>query len=297
MTTIPELPDAVHMGVFTDREEWLKVRQGGIGGSEVATICGLNKWESPYTLWAKKMNMIESPDLSDREPIEWGNRLESVIIDKFEDTHPELTLLRDVGTYQHKQRPWQRANPDALYLTESGEYGVLEIKTAQFEDDWTDGVPRYYVSQVQWYLQTLGLGEATLAVLFHGNKYREFPILANPLEQDVNLERVHEFLEYMANGQAPDFDGADSTYETVRSMHPNIDPSKAAELEDLGVEYLQLDRESKDAYKKLQHLKTRILDVMEDAKTGNVYGKATFIRSARGTDGTPYLQLKKGTVD
>lgn len=297
MTTIPELPDATHMGVFTNREEWLKVREGGIGGSEVATICGLNKWESAYTLWAKKMHLVDTPDLSDREPIEWGNRLEPVIIDKFADIHPELEVLRDVGTYQHKQRPWQRANPDALYITPSGEYGVLEIKTAQFEDDWTDGVPRYYYTQVQWYLQALGLGEATVAVLFHGNKYREFPILANKLEQDVNLERVMEFLEYMANGQAPDFDGADSTYETVRAMHPHINPDMSVELDELGVTYLQLDREAKEAYKKLQHVKTQILDVMGDAKTGNVYGKATFIRSARGADGVPYLQLKKGTVE
>ena len=255
MTTIPELPDATHMGVFTDREEWLKVREGGIGGSEVATICGLNKWESPYTLWAKKMHLVESPDISDREPIEWGNRLEPVIIDKFEDMHPELNLVRDVGTYQHKERPWQRANPDALYWYFDEDnvvrYGVLEIKTAQFEDDWTDGVPRYYVTQVQWYLQTLGLGEATLAVLFHGNKYREFPILANKLEQDVNMERVLLFCEYLEHGTAPDFDGADSTYETVRNMHPNIDPSKSVELEDLVAEAqllepLQARRDSGD---------------------------------------------------
>ncbi len=297
MTTIPVLPDATHMGVFTDREEWLKVREGGIGGSEVATICGLNKWESAYTLWAKKMGLIESPDLSDREPIEWGNRLESVIIDKFEDMHPELTLLRDVGTYQNTQRPWQRANPDALYITPSGDYGVLEIKTAQFEDDWTDGVPRYYYTQVQWYLQTLGLGEATLAVLFHGNKYREFPILANPLEQDVNLERVQLFLEYMANGQAPDFDGADSTYETVRSMHPHINPDLSVELEHVGLAYQQAVEAQTSTNKVVQELKTRILDAMGDAKTATVFGKATFIRSARGDTGTPYLQLKKGTVN
>ena len=88
MNSIIGVPDANHMGLFTDREEWLKVRESGIGGSEVATICGLNKWESAYTLWAKKTHRIEAPDLSGREPIEWGNRLEPVIIDKFADDHP-----------------------------------------------------------------------------------------------------------------------------------------------------------------------------------------------------------------
>ena len=30
------------------KEEWLKWRSTGIGGSDVATICGLNKYKSPF---------------------------------------------------------------------------------------------------------------------------------------------------------------------------------------------------------------------------------------------------------
>ena len=30
-----------------DRLDWLKARQSGIGGSDVAAIMGLNKWKSP----------------------------------------------------------------------------------------------------------------------------------------------------------------------------------------------------------------------------------------------------------
>ena len=31
-----------------DRNEWLELRKAGIGSSEVATIVGLNPWETPY---------------------------------------------------------------------------------------------------------------------------------------------------------------------------------------------------------------------------------------------------------
>ena len=297
MNSVLEMPDANHLGLFTNRDEWLKIRESGIGGSEVAAICGLSKWESPYTLWCKKTGRIESPDISDKEPVEWGNRLEAVIIDKFADEHPELEIFRDCGTYSHKERPWQRANPDAIYKTPDGSYAVLEIKCATFEDDWLDGVPKYYETQVQWYMQTLGLGSATVAVLFHGNKYREFNLLANKFKQDVNLERVLMFCEYLEHDTPPDFDGADSTYETVRSLNPNIDNDGVVEIEDLGVEYMQLDRESKKAYAKLQELKTRILSAMGDAKTALVYGQPAFIRSSRGVNGVPYLMPKKGKVE
>lgn len=37
-----------------DRAEWLEYRKDGIGSSEVATILGLNPWETPYQLWRRK---------------------------------------------------------------------------------------------------------------------------------------------------------------------------------------------------------------------------------------------------
>jgi len=145
-------------------------------------------------------------------------------------------------------------------------------------------------------LQTLGLGEAIIAVLFHGNKYREFPIVANKLEQDVNLERVLLFCEYLEHDTPPDWDDSESTYETLRVQHPDIDPSKAVEIEELGVEYAQLDQQAKKAYAQLQGVKNRIMSAMGDAKTATVYGVPKFVRSARG-EGAPYLQAKKGTVE
>lgn len=296
MTSVLQFETATHLGLFENRQEWLEVRKSGIGGSEVAAICGLSKWESAYTLWLRKTGRAEDKDLSGNEAVEWGNRLEPVVIDKFEESHPELSVFRDVGTYAHKERDWQRCNPDAIYKTPEGEYGILEIKTAQFEDDWTDGVPKYYFTQVQWYLQTLGLGEAVVAVLFHGNKYREFLIQANALEQDVNLERVEQFVASLSTDTPPDFDNLEATYEAVRAQHPNIDPDKTEELGDLGVHYLQQDAVCKREYATLQGLKTRVLDAMGDAKTGLVYDEPMFTRSARGTESLPYLQLKKGKV-
>lgn len=40
-----------------DRAEWLEYRKDGIGSSEVATILGLNPWETPYQLWRRKKGL------------------------------------------------------------------------------------------------------------------------------------------------------------------------------------------------------------------------------------------------
>lgn len=297
MNSVPEFATAKHLGVFNNREEWLEVRRSGIGGSEVAAICGLSKWESAYTLWLRKTGRVEDKDLSGNEAVEWGNRLEPVVIDKFADNHPELTLFREVGTYAHKENEWMRSNPDALYQLEDGSWGVLEIKTAQFEDDWVDGVPKYYYCQVQWYMQILGIGQATVAVLFHGNKYREYHMLANGLEQQTNYENARAFIEAVQVDLPPEFDDLEATYEAVRAQHPEIDASLSVELGELGINYLQQDKVCKQEYAKLQGLKTRIMSELSTAKTGLVYDVPMFTRSAKGVTGLPYLQIKKGKVD
>ena len=45
-----------------DRAEWLEYRKDGIGSSEVATILGLNPWETPYQLWRRKKGLDAPKD-------------------------------------------------------------------------------------------------------------------------------------------------------------------------------------------------------------------------------------------
>lgn len=284
--------DSVFLGDYaSNTPEWHALRATGIGGSEVGTICGVNPWESPFTLWAKKTGRIER-DFEPSEAMEWGTRLESVILEKFADVHTELTVFPSPGTFRHKDRDWQIANPDGVFVDSNGEPGIIEIKTARYEDDWADGVPPYYKTQVQWYLQTFGFSRAFVAVLFSGSKYREFEILADEFEQNINLKKVEEFRAYVADNIKPDFDGAMSTYETVRKIHPLIDTEAEIELGDLAVDYIAANMIFTEAERRFTELKSRVLDAMGNAKKGLVDGNVFVTRQARGT-GTPYLVNKK----
>lgn len=45
------------------REEWLKERKKSLGGSDMGAVLGLNKYRSPYTVWAEKTGRIgEEPE-------------------------------------------------------------------------------------------------------------------------------------------------------------------------------------------------------------------------------------------
>ena len=270
--------------------EWLTLRGTGIGGSEVGTILGLNPWESPFTLWAKKTARIDA-QIPTNEAMEWGNRLEPVVLDKFTENHPEFEVLRDVGTWHHKDRPWHIANPDAVYR-EGDTFGIIEVKTAQYEDAWADGVPRHYEAQVQHYLDAFGFSTAFVVVLFHGNRYREYEVLADPNAQAVALEKVTAFREYVANDIKPEFDGALSTYQTVRAINPLIEDAEV-ELGWLGVDYFAAEAVAKEAEAEVLKLKSLILDALGTANRGLVEGEWVLSRQARGT-GDPYLVTKRG---
>tara|TARA_R110000822_G_scaffold14484_4_gene50912 strand:+ start:495 stop:1379 length:885 start_codon:yes stop_codon:yes gene_type:complete len=292
MNPLEQIEDATHLGTFeSGSKEWHDLRNQGIGGSLVGTVAGLNKWESAYTAWAKYTGKIDR-EIPDSPAMEWGRRLESVVLDKFKDSHPELEVLDEVGTWQNLERPYQIANPDGIAMDEHGNLVVIEIKTARFPDDWEKGVPLYYLTQVQWYLSCLGIHQAYVAVLIGGSDYREFYIEAEHFQQQADIHLVEKFLMAVKFDQAPDWDGSSSTYETVRRSNPNIQ-DRDSDLGDLGAQCLAAMEKENAAKAEALALKSQVLDRMGDAKRGLVNNQHVFSRQSRGT-GAPFLVAKKG---
>jgi putative phage-type endonuclease len=280
--------------------EWHELRKQGIGGSEIGTICGLNKWESAYTLWAKKSGLI--PDqVEQSEAMEAGTLLEKFILTEyFERLNPDLTIWGDVGTWK---LDWSHANPDAIYQTADGSFGVWECKTARFEDDWVlpkrgergtgEHIPRSYYAQVQWYLRVMGFGEAIVSVLFGGQKYREYLVVADKFAQETDLELATLFWIGLNNGEAPAWDGSTSTYETVRAENPDIVDDVVDIPNQLGNDYLIALNNSKQVEETLNTLKSHILSLMGSVKAGRINGEVRVVRQAGRNGGSPFLVNKE----
>lgn len=288
---------ATCLGVFeSGSPEWHQQRAIGIGGSEVSTICGLNRWESAFTLWAKKTGRI-SGELKQSEPMFWGSRLESVILDEFARRNSGLRVEANPGTW-HGENIWEIANPDAVFVDEVGEFGIVEVKTAAYADDWNlpaegvrgsaNDVPRYYLTQVQWYLRIMGFKKAVVVALFSGNKYREFDVPADEFQQSADFALVKDFWQKVQDDKQPDWDGSTSTYESVRVLHPDIDDSDV-ELSNLGHAYVSAMDALATAEEATTMLKSMILDNMGMAKRGLLDGKVIVKRQAGRNGSAPYL--------
>lgn len=290
-TAIEYLFGAECVGEFeANTPEWHELRKSGIGGSDVAAIVGVSKWTSAYALWAQKSGLIPD-DFSDSEAMEWGRILEPVIRKKFADKHPEWEIIETDATFRSPKHPWMLANVDGLIDFGNNEWGVLEIKTAAYEDDWAYGVPRYYETQVRHYMRVFGLKRAFVAVLFHGSSYKEFEIVANDFLDNADFDLMQQFWNSVQSGTAPDWDGALATYEAVRMMHPDIEDA-TVELGDLGMHLFNAVTDFDAAQTKLNELKSRTLDALGSAKYGVVDERKVCYRSSK-SGGTPFLVVKK----
>ena len=283
------LLDAVLLGDFANGSpEWHELRNepGVIGGSDIAACAGLSSWTSPITLWAKKTGQIPD-EVTPNMSMKLGTILEEPILQLFADEHPELTILT-TGTWANKTYPWMRANPDGLYLDADGNWGIVEVK---FSRDYWTAVPQSYRAQVLWYMKVFGIKQAKLVALA-GSSYQEYDIEWDQFEADTLFEAAVRFRHACLELKMPDWDGSNSTLETVRALNPNIEDGEV-DLDELGVHYFNAVQDAEAANTKLTELKSRVVKAMEGKKRGLVYGDHLIsLRSRAG--GMPYLHHEKG---
>lgn len=293
------LGDAVLVGHFEDGSaEWHDARTRGIGGSEIASIQGINNFKSRYVLWMEKAGII--PPNNDYNPLfEWGHRLEPVIIQKFAEAHPEYQVLPG-GSWRNKDRHYQLCNPDGRLINlETGEFEILEIKTSMTGVGWgpgPDDVPAKYVAQVRWYLDTFGWTSAWICVLIGLGDYREYRIYADPAKTIEMRDSAAAFTNSLRAGIAPPIDGGEDTYTFLRSRNLSIvakgEGSKVELDEQLA--HMVMDAKQQLAYAESELLRAKghLLAHMGTAKTAEFEGKVIAARQAKGEGAVPFVVLK-----
>ena len=158
-----------------DRTEWLKYRESGIGSSEVATIVGLNPWETPYQLWRRKVGL----DAPKREnfAMKAGHYLEDAVAQFWHDETGQDIIKSSAGDWLivNDERPYMRVSPDRTYWLadmphNNANKGILECKTTQMSID-ADDIPKHWFCQVQYQLGVAELEQGSLAWLCSGREF------------------------------------------------------------------------------------------------------------------------------
>lgn len=211
-------------------KDWLKQRRLGIGGSDVATILGLNKYSSPYQLWLDKTGQIEIDESEVSDAAHFGNVLEEVVAKEFTERTGKK-VRRANRMFQHDQYPFLLANIDRDIV---GENAILECKTASMylADRWEgEDIPEQYICQVQHYMNVLNREYAYMAVLIGGQKFVWKKIERDQELIDIIQDKLIEFWEVNVKQMIPPaIDGSDSTEEYIKERYASSETGKEISL-------------------------------------------------------------------
>lgn len=215
------------IAVATEHEqklEWLRQRKAGIGGSDVASVLGLNKYRSAYDVWVDKRSE-EIVEIPMNERMHFGNKLEDVIAEEYIDrTGRKVRRANDIRI--HKKFPCLIASLDRIIESDEKNpeekkrgSGVLEIKTvgAYAYKEWETAVPLNYYCQLMHYLSVTGYKWGAFAILVGGNEWHSFDVFRD--EDFINEQNsvLADWWEtHVLGGVEPDKNAAD--WEKIASI-------------------------------------------------------------------------------
>lgn len=192
----------------SSREEWLEVRKSGIGSSEVATILGLNPYDTPYLLWRRKIGLDEPK--SETFAMKAGHYLEDAVARFWQDETGRVVIKSSAGDWiiRDADKPFLQVSPDRTFWLGASRSpsakGILECKTTQRQIAEGD-VPGYWFCQVQYQLGVARLESGSLAWLSAGREFGYKDIEFDPDFYNWMVEEVEKFwVDNIVGGKEPD---------------------------------------------------------------------------------------------
>lgn len=211
-----------------DKEDWLRLRKTGIGGSDAGALCGANPYVSPMNVFMDKTgNEIK---MKGNEAIRQGVDLEDYVAKRFmEETG--LKVRRSNYMYRSIEHPFMVADVDRFIV---GEDAGLECKTvsAYNEEQWKDGkIPPHYVLQCFHYMAVTGKRTWYIAAVILGRAFAYRRLEWND-ELIQGLIRTEEdfWLNHVMTGNLPEPDGSKACDEVLEEQYGKARKDSTIEL-------------------------------------------------------------------
>jgi putative phage-type endonuclease len=255
------------------REQWLELRKKGIGGSDSAAIVGLDRYRSPFDVYADKLGL--KPEIPDNEAMRQGRDLEDYVAQRFMEATGKKVRRRN-AMLQHPEYPFMIADIDRWVV---GENAGLECKTTSVLNrcKFSQGEfpPNYYV-QCMHYMAVTGAERWYLAVLVLNNAFHVFTIERDENEIQALIETEKHFWQnHVLKKIPPTPDGGESTSEIIKQLFPEARQREEVALyghEEKIQQYLELDARVKELTQERDAIKQELQLALADAEIGRAQG-------------------------
>lgn len=251
------------------REDWLRYRRTGIGGSDAAGIVGLSKWSTPYTIWLDKTN--RAVEKEETEPLRQGRDLEEYVAQRFSERTGKKVRRRN-AIMRSTKYTWALANVDRMIV---GEDAGLECKTTSTLDvrKFHDvEFPEQYYAQCLHYLAVTGADRWYLAVLVLGREFHVYTLQRDE-EEIASLMRMEEhFWNMVLEDSAPSPSGNDADTEAITTIYRE---SREGTVELFGrepmlEEYERLRQQQNEISTRMAEIENEIKLDMQEAEKGEI---------------------------
>jgi len=276
-----------------ERTKWLEARTNTIGGSEIGSIAGYNKYGSALTVFNEKLGLGKK--FEGNIHTLFGNRMEPVIREWIQEDF-EKDIKIKLNTYEYpymmvdKEIEYFSANIDGIGILEDsytywenrdtgeilyipkGEMFGLEIKTGSefLKKMWAgEEIPDSYYCQCQWYMGVTGL-KYFLIIYFLGKEVKWKVVPRS--EDDIKALREigKNFWEnYILTKTPPAPTGNPKETEDINYQQKLSDDSEINITDSKLTQYKSVSDEIKELETKKEQLKQEIFLEMGNNKKGS----------------------------
>lgn len=195
----------VNMYTFNSRGEWLEARKSYIGGSDAATVLGMNPYKNNVDLWKEKTGRKQGEDISDKPYVKYGTEAEEHLRALFALDFPQYEVnYLDDNMFLNEQFPWAHASLDGWLTDSKGRKGILEIKTTEImragqKDLWKGRIPdNYFIQLLHYFMVT----EFDFAILKAQIKYDiKGDVFLQTKHYNIEREEVESDIAYLKNAE------------------------------------------------------------------------------------------------
>lgn len=250
-----------------NREEWKALRSKYIGGSDAASVVGMNPYKSAYALWAEKTGRL--PEFEGNLATDVGTYMEDFIAKRFEQETGKK-VRRENRSFFNDEYPWAIANFDRVLV---GEDAGLECKftdSLNLKQYKNGEFPERFYAQCVHYLAVSGKKRWYLAVLIGNKDFKWFCIERDEEEIAALMVEEAKMSVCIQTDTPPAVDGTKSTSDALSTIFPDSDGdtvSLMAYETDL-MQYLALGTQIKALEKQQTELGNRVKAFMNTAGRG-----------------------------
>ena len=280
--------------VSKTHDDWLASRRGGIGSSEVATILGLNAYDTPYQLWLRKTGRIQEVEQETKD-MRRGHLLEDGVA-RFVSEEAGLDIVKSsVSEFVvvDREKPYFRASPDRYAFPRGAKRSddnrvIIECKTHRGAIDPDADLSDYWLVQVSWQLGVSRTNMAYIGWLTGGFDFGYRPIVFDADFFAYLSEEVERFwVDCVLGGREPDL----TTLTDVLIKFPRHTEGKKVWAKD---ELLQAWADLKDTKARLKEETTRKEALEEIIKKGMLDAEVLALPASDGVAEKPLATWKAG---